>query len=78
MADIINLNKFRKSKARAEKKQQADENAVQFGRNKRQKTHDTAQTEKLHKDVDDHKLDLGDHKSSHLGRGDLKPDKDET
>ncbi|CUH53628.1 DUF4169 family protein [Shimia marina] len=37
MADIINLNTFRKSKARATQKAQADENAVKFGRTKAQK-----------------------------------------
>lgn len=57
MADIVNLNKFRKSKARADKKAQADENAVKFGRSKAEKAADSATVEELHQSVDDHKLD---------------------
>ncbi|SHG28969.1 DUF4169 family protein [Cognatishimia maritima] len=37
MAQPVNLNRFRKEKARAEKKARADENTVKFGRTKAQK-----------------------------------------
>lgn len=37
MAEPVNLNRFRKEKARAEKKARADQNAAKFGRNKAQK-----------------------------------------
>lgn len=37
MAQPVNLNRFRKEKARAEKKARADENAAKFGRTKAQK-----------------------------------------
>lgn len=37
MADIINLNRFRKAKARADDKRQAAENRVVFGRTKAEK-----------------------------------------
>ncbi len=37
MADLINLNRFRKEKARADKAAKADENRVRFGRTKAEK-----------------------------------------
>ncbi|MFY0595769.1 MAG: DUF4169 family protein [Cognatishimia sp.] len=37
MAQPVNLNRFRKEKARAEKKARADKNAVSHGRTKAQK-----------------------------------------
>jgi hypothetical protein len=42
MADIINLNRVRKQKARAAAAAQADVNRVKFGRSKEQKTLDAA------------------------------------
>jgi len=38
MAKVTNLNHFRKTKARADKKARADENSVKFGRTKAQKS----------------------------------------
>lgn len=52
MAEIINLNKFRKARARADEKAQAEENAVKFGRTKAQKKLEAAQTEKSERDLD--------------------------
>ena len=52
MADIINLNKFRKARAKVEKQSQADENAVKFGRSKAQKALEAAQTEKSKRELD--------------------------
>jgi len=37
MSKPVNLNRFRKEKARAEKRARADENAVKHGRTKAQK-----------------------------------------
>jgi len=37
MADVVNLNQFRKAKARADKTQQAHDNRVKFGRTKAEK-----------------------------------------
>ena len=37
MADLVNLNRFRKQKARAEKEAAAAENRVRFGRTKAEK-----------------------------------------
>ena len=37
MADVVNLNRFRKAKARADDKRQAAANRVAFGRSKTEK-----------------------------------------
>lgn len=52
MAEPINLNKFRKAKARAEETQRAAENRVKFGRTKAEKARDklAADQAKLHLD----------------------------
>jgi len=42
MSTPINLNQFRKKKARAEKRAQADENALRHGRSKTDKALDKA------------------------------------
>ncbi len=41
-ADIVNLNKARKKKARAEKDKRAQENRVRFGRTKAEREQDEA------------------------------------
>jgi hypothetical protein len=46
MNDVVNLNKARKAKAAADRKQQAAENRVRFGRTKAEKTLESARTEK--------------------------------
>jgi Domain of unknown function (DUF4169) len=43
MAEIINLGRARKAKAKADERAQADENAVKFGRTKAQKTQEAAE-----------------------------------
>ena len=55
MAQPVNLNRFRKEKARAEKKARADENSVKFGRSKAEKQRDAKQTSKAERDLDGHK-----------------------
>ena len=57
MAEIINLNKARKAKARVDKSAQAEENRVRFGRTKAQKQTDSAETTKLTRLLDDSKRD---------------------
>lgn len=52
MAEPVNLNRFRKQKARADKKARADQNAVKFGRTKAEKQLDRAQTAKANRDLD--------------------------
>lgn len=49
---VVNLNKFRKAKARVEKRAQADENAVKFGRSKAEKSLDQARADKVARDLD--------------------------
>ena len=53
----INLNRFRKDKARAERKAQADENAAKFGRTKAQKTKEAAEAERMRRTLDQHRRD---------------------
>jgi len=57
MADPVNLNRYRKTKARAEKKVRANENAVKFGRTKAEKSRASALTELYSKRLDGHKRD---------------------
>ena len=57
MADIINLNRARKTKERAEKRRTADQNAQKFGRTKGEKKRDDLIIAKAKDRVDQHKLD---------------------
>ncbi len=57
MPEPVNLKRYRKEKARAEKKHRADENAVRFGRSKEEKQLDRARTEKARRDLDGHKAE---------------------
>jgi len=57
MADIVNLNRVRKAKAKAEKAKQADQNRVAHGTPKHLKRLTKAQDEKAQRDLDAHKKD---------------------
>ncbi|RPE71575.1 uncharacterized protein DUF4169 [Pacificibacter maritimus] len=57
MSTPINLNKFRKIKARADKRLKADENSLKFGRSKAQKAAEKAQSNSLQRHLDAHKRD---------------------
>ncbi len=57
MAEPVNLNRYRKTKARAEVKARADANAVKFGRSKAEKTLDQARRDKARRDLDGHEKD---------------------
>lgn len=57
MSNVTNLNKFRKEKARAEKKARADENTVKFGRKKSEKTLQKVKADKAASHLDGHKRD---------------------
>lgn len=57
MADPVNLNRFRKARARADKQARADENAVKFGRTKAEKDIAKARAEKAASRLDQHKRD---------------------
>lgn len=52
---VTNLNKARKTRARAENKARADENVVKHGRTKTEKTRDAAQDAKAKSKIDAHK-----------------------
>ncbi len=55
MSRPVNLNRFRKARARVEKAARADENAVRFGRTKSEKDAESAKAEKATRDLDGHK-----------------------
>jgi len=57
MGKPVNLNRFRKQKARVSDKARADENAARFGRPKALKTQERAQVDKATRDLDGHELD---------------------
>ncbi|MDX1294564.1 MAG: DUF4169 family protein [Hyphomonas sp.] len=57
MADPINLNKFRKAKAKADKARQAQENRAKFGQTKTEKSLAEARAEKARREADAHRLD---------------------
>jgi hypothetical protein len=51
----VNLNRFRKQKARAEKAARATQNAAKFGRSKQSRLQDWSASEKADKHLDGHK-----------------------
>ncbi|WP_118135061.1 DUF4169 family protein [Oceanicella sp. SM1341] len=59
MTTPINLNRFRKQKARAEKKAKADENAVAFGRTRARKDIEKARAEKAARLLEAHRREPG-------------------
>ena len=57
MAEIINLNKARKVKARVDKSARAEENRVRFGRTRAEKQADAAENAKVARLLDESKRD---------------------
>ncbi|WP_419738006.1 DUF4169 family protein [Ruegeria sp.] len=57
MGKPVNLNRYRKQKARAEKKARADQNAVAYGRSQAEKQVVKLQKDKQSRDLDNHELD---------------------
>jgi hypothetical protein len=57
VASVVNLNRFRKDKARAEKAQRAAENRALHGRTKTERQTDTAERRRTDQDLDSKKLD---------------------
>ena len=57
MGKPVNLNRYRKEKARTERKARADRNAVAFGRTKAEKEVVKLQQKKQKRDLDNHELD---------------------
>lgn len=56
MAGIVNLNKARKEKARADKQTRAKENRVRFGRTKADRQAEAERTRKSDRDLAAHRL----------------------
>ena len=54
---VINLNKARKAKARAEAETKAAQNRIAFGRTKAEKTKSRAEAEKAARDLAGHQRD---------------------
>ena len=52
---LVNLNKARKEKLRAEKRKKADENAVKFGRAKAERAADDTAKTRADTHLDNHK-----------------------
>ncbi|MBC7951718.1 MAG: DUF4169 family protein [Rhodospirillaceae bacterium] len=57
MGDVVNLNRWRKSKAKEEKARQAETNRVAFGRTKAEKQVTRQQTDQETKELDGKKLE---------------------
>ncbi len=57
MADIINLNKARKQRAKAAATAKAVENRAKFGRTKAEKVADAADRTRIERTLDDSKRD---------------------
>ena len=53
----VNLNRYRKEKAKAEAKTRADANAVKHGRTKAERLLDAARSEKARQMLDRHKIE---------------------
>ena len=57
MGSVTNLKRFRKQKARAEKRRTADANAARHGRKEADRTAGKARVEKAARDLDGHRRD---------------------
>ncbi len=57
MGDVVNLNKFRKAKAKAERLKQAEANRRLHGRTKVERSRDALQKQQLTRHLDGAKLD---------------------
>jgi hypothetical protein len=60
MSKIVDLNRFRKEKERADKAARAAENRAAFGRTKAEKETDKQRADKNHKLLDQHRREDGD------------------
>lgn len=57
MGDVVNLNRFRKTRERAERAKEAEANRIRFGRTKVEKVRDKKETERKTQTLDGKKLD---------------------
>ena len=59
MAEIVNLRRARKQKARAEAEKTAEQNRISFGRTKAERSLTEAERDKAARHIDGHRLDRG-------------------
>jgi len=59
MAEIVNLNRFRKQQARQTRRAEADANAAKFGRTRAERDLAEAQADKAARDLAAHRRDAG-------------------
>jgi hypothetical protein len=57
VGDLVNLNKFRKQRQRAEAARQASENRVRFGRDKPERARTRAEQDRQDRSMDGKRLD---------------------
>jgi hypothetical protein len=57
MGDIVNLNKYRKRKAKADREKQADQNRRLHGRTKADRTREDQQKQNLTRGLEGHRLE---------------------
>lgn len=57
MADIVNLNRFRKMRLKEEREKTAEENRIRFGRTKAEKLRDRQDAERREADLDGKKVE---------------------
>ena len=57
MSKVVNLNRFRKDKARADKRAQGDANSAKFGQTRAQRKLTEAEREKAARTLDGHRRD---------------------
>ena len=57
MAEVVNLNKFRKTQARAAARKEAEANRLRFGRTKAERAKTEAETRKATQDLAGKRLD---------------------
>ncbi|WP_333683629.1 DUF4169 family protein [Pontibaca methylaminivorans] len=66
MAEVVNLNRARKQRARAARKLRGDENAVRFGRTMSERALDHALQDRAARALDGHRLEQpGNHPGGH-------------
>jgi len=56
MGEVVNLNRFRKARAKAEQTQQAEENRIRHGRGKAEKRETSSERDRNDRDLDGKKL----------------------
>ena len=70
MGKVINLNRFRKEKARQDRAKQADTHRVQHGLSKEERALESRRKELRDRHVDGHKLELEKGKELDVSAGD--------